>query len=202
MEWKLTVSRPTDEAPLRDTAALSERDDAELVRLARAGEAAAFDVLVKRHQRAVYRLCHRFVRHHEDASDLAQESFVKAWRGLSRFKGDAQFSTWVYRIAANACLNRVTTRRLPAAPIDQVEHVEDAHAERPGASLQRAERARAVRRAIHALPRTQRATLVLRMYHDLTHQQVADILGSSVGAVKANFFHALANLRRILGAEP
>jgi len=167
-----------------------------------AGDRAAFDVLVERHRRAVYQVCYRFVHHHEDASDLAQEVFVRAWRGLGRFKGDAAFSTWLYRIAVNACLNKVGTRRPPAAPLDLLDHLEDTAAERPGASLDRAERAEAVRRAIGCLPDKQRATLVLRIYHELSHQQIADILGSSVGAVKANFFHALGNLRRILGSEP
>jgi RNA polymerase sigma-70 factor (ECF subfamily) len=78
----------------------------------------------------------------------------------------------------------------------------DVATEDPRATLVKGERAAAVRRAIHALPRKQRATLVLRAYHDLSHKQIAEILGSSVGAVKANFFHALANLKKCLGTEP
>ena len=85
---------------------------------------------------------------------------------------------------------------------DDRDVAEPVPAERPGAALARAERARAVRRAIQALPPRQRATLILRTYHELPHQQIAQIFGTSVGAVKANFFHALGNLRKILGSEP
>ena len=180
-------------------ASLTDRD---LVTRAQAGDAAAFDALVERHRRAVYQVCYRFVHHHEDASDLAQEVLVRAWRGLGRFKGDAAFSTWLYRIAVNACLNKVSSPAVPAEPLEDSDRLEDPHAERPGADLQRAQRAAAVRRAIHALPNKQRATLVLRLYHELSHQEIADILGSSVGTVKANLFHALGNMKKILGTEP
>ena len=127
---------------------------------------------------------------------------MRAWRGLGRFKGDAAFTTWLYRIAVNACLNKVTTRAVPAEPLEDSDRFEDQRAERPGTGLRRAERAAAVRRAIRALPNKQRATLVLRLYHELSHQEIADILGSSVGTVKANLFHALGNMKKILGSEP
>ena len=78
----------------------------------------------------------------------------------------------------------------------------DTASDAPGDDLRRDERARAVRRAINALPDKQRATLILRTYHDLSHREIADMMGSSVGAVKANFFHALANLKKLLGSEP
>lgn len=198
----MTVVEPAGDRPEHPAGDLSALSDPELVARTLGGEAAAFDVIVERHRRTVYQVCYRFVRHHEDASDLAQEVFVRAWRGLSRFKGDAAFSTWLYRIAVNACLNKVSAKGLPAEPLGDSDRFEDARAERPGAELLRAERAEAVRRAIGALPNKQRATLVLRMYHELSHQQIADILGSSVGAVKANFFHALGNLKKILGNEP
>jgi RNA polymerase sigma-70 factor, ECF subfamily len=202
LEWTLTVVEPVDDGADRPEADLGGLADPELVARARQGHAAAFDVLVERHRRFVYQVCYRFVRHHEDASDLAQDVFVRAWRGLGRFKGDAAFSTWLYRIAVNACLNRVGAKAVTAEPLDDGDRFEDPRAERPWAGLHRAERAQAVRRAIHELPARQRATLVLRVYHELSHQQIADVLGSSVGAVKANFFHALGNLKKILGSEP
>ena len=135
-------------------------------------------------------------------SDLAQDVFVRAWRGLPGFKREAAFSTWLYRIAVNVCLNHVGDKRVVAEPLAHGDHVEDWRAERPGDQLLRAERAAAVRRAIDALPNKQRATVVLRLYHELSHQQIAEILGSSVGAVKANFFPALGNVRKMLGSEP
>jgi len=187
-EWTVRVVEP-------------ERDDQALVTASLAGDHAAFDAIVERHRRAIYQVCFRFVNNHEDASDLAQETFVRAWKGLANFKGQAALSTWLYRIAVNVCLNRVGARRLNVEPLDSDRYIDPA-AEPPGTDLIRQERAEAVRRAITELPEKQRATLILRTYHEMSHQEIADVLGSSVGAVKANFFHALANLKKILGSEP
>jgi len=181
---------------------LAELDDVDLVSAAVGGNREAFDVIVARHRRAVYQVCHRFVNNHEDASDLAQDAFVRAWRGMKNFKGQSALSTWLYRIAVNVCLNRVSARTVATEPIESTEQVADARIEGAQHAMIREERAVAVRKAIAELPRKQRATLILRAYHDLSHQQIADILGSSVGAVKANFFHALANLKKNLGSEP
>jgi RNA polymerase sigma-70 factor (ECF subfamily) len=181
---------------------LAELDDVDLVSAAVGGNREAFDVIVARHRRAVYQVCYRFVNNHEDASDLAQDAFVRAWRGMKNFKGQSALSTWLYRIAVNVCLNRVSARTVATEPIESTEQVADARIEGAQHAMIREERAVAVRKAIAELPRKQRATLILRAYHDLSHQQIADILGSSVGAVKANFFHALANLKKNLGSEP
>jgi RNA polymerase sigma-70 factor (ECF subfamily) len=199
--WTVTVVEPEARQAGGPDPAFDSLDDGALVAASLAGERAAFDVLVERHRRAVYQVCYRFVGNHEDASDLAQEAFVRAWRGLRSFKGQAALSTWLYRIAVNVCLNRVSTKKLDTEPLDADRFV-DTRAEDPREGLMRSERAVAVRRAIAELPNKQRATLILRTYHELSHQQIADILGSSVGAVKANFFHALANLKKILGSEP
>jgi len=172
-------------------------DDAELVKLAQAGRRDAFDAIVQRHQRRVYQLCYRFVGNHEDASDLAQDVFVRAFRALPRFKGDAAVGTWLHRIAVNVCLNRKAVKVPRFAPIEQVEPV-DVTSERADAAVLRGERAKQVRAAVARLPPKQRAALILRTYHDLPHDEIAKILGSSVGAVKANFFHALANLKRLM----
>jgi RNA polymerase sigma-70 factor (ECF subfamily) len=174
-------------------------DDPALVAAALDGQPGAFDVLVTRHQRMVYQLCFRFVPNHADAADLAQETFVRAWKGLPGFRGHAQLTTWLHRIAVNLCLNRVSARAPAHEPIEPERHV-DASQPDPRGRLLRDERARQVRRAIAALPPKQRAALVLRAYHELSHQEIADLLGSSVGAVKANVFHALGNLRRMLGS--
>lgn len=172
-------------------------DDAALVAAARAGAREAFDLLVERHRRVVYRVCYRFVNNHEDAADLAQDVFVRAYRGLAAYKGDAAFSTWIYRIAVNTSLNKVSLKAPSLEELSPERHV--SADEGPDRAVDRAEQARHVRRAIAQLPRKQRATVILRMYHELPHEQIAKILGSSVGAVKANFFHALRNLKRLLG---
>ena len=197
-EWTVTVVEP--DTPL-EPATLQDADDAALVSACLAGRKEAFDVIVERHRRAVYHLCYRFVGNHEDASDLSQETFVKAWRGLQGFKREAALSTWLYRIAVNTCLNRVQAKALPTETLDGDQFVDTTTAD-PSSGLLRDERARAVRQAIAKLPNRQRATLILRSYQDLSHREIADVLGSSVGAVKANFFHALANLKKILEHEP
>lgn len=181
---------------------LAELDDAGLVAEAATGNREAFDIIVERHRRAVYQVCYRFMNNHEDANDLAQDAFVRAWKGLKNFKGQAALSTWLYRIAVNVCLNRVSMKTAVTEPIESTEHMADARIEGAQHKMLREERAVAVRNAIASLPEKQRAALVLRTYHELSHQEIADMLGSSAGAVKANFFHALNNLKKILGTEP
>lgn len=172
-------------------------DDTALVEAAIAGDTAAFDVLVTRHRRSVYQVCYRFVNHHEDAADLTQDTFVRAWKALGAFRGQARFSTWIYRIAVNVCLNRVSLKT-PKTDVVDFDLVADQREPAPGAAIDAAERQAMVRAAVKSLPPQQRAALILRTYHELSHQEVADIVGTSVGAVKANVFHALANLRKRL----
>jgi RNA polymerase sigma-70 factor, ECF subfamily len=199
-EWRVSVIQP-DAAGHAGAKVLADLDDAGLVAECLAGRRDAFDVIVERHRRTVYHVCYRFVNNHEDASDLSQEVFVRGWRGLRNFKGQSALSTWLYRIAVNVCLNKVSAKKPATEPLG-TDRFEDTRTEDPALGLMRGERALAVRRAIAALPAKQRAALILRTYHDMSHQQIADVLGSSVGAVKANFFHALGNLKKILGSEP
>ena len=184
-------------AAVRTDGRMTAADDAELVARCRAGETAAFDVLVERHRRQVYQLCYRFAGNHEDASDLAQDTFLRAYRALGTFRGSSAFGTWLYRVAVNVCLNRKAGKRLPTEPIDEREFT-DGRADAADRQVIRKETAAVVRAAISRLPEKQRATMILRMYQELPHEEIASILGSSVGAVKANFFHALANLKKLL----
>ena len=176
---------------------LAEADDRALVEACLAGTREAFDVIVQRNQRQIYQLCYRFAGNHEDASDLAQDVFIRAYRGLAGFKGNSALATWLYRIAVNVCLNRASVKAPKLSALSAADHV-DHRVERADATLMRGERAAEVRAAIARLPNKQRATLILRVYHDLPHDQIAGILGTSVGAVKANFFHALANLKKLM----
>jgi RNA polymerase sigma-70 factor (ECF subfamily) len=178
-------------------AGLSELDEDALIEASVAGRPGAFDLIVERHRRAVYQLCYRFVGNHEDASDLAQDVFVRAYRGLRKFRGQSSLATWLHRIAVNVSLNRVGTKVPPHEPIDAHQFV-DQHAESPSDRLVRAEQAARVRAAIAQLPPKQRATLIMRLYQDMSHQEIADALGTSVGAAKANLFHALGNLKKLL----
>ncbi|MBA2302086.1 MAG: sigma-70 family RNA polymerase sigma factor [Acidobacteria bacterium] len=172
--------------------------DEELVGACVAGDRSAFDLLVGRHQRQIYKLCFRFVGNHEDASELAQDAFVRAYRALPKFERTAKFTTWLHRIAVNVCLNRLSVKRPPHEPFADVESA-PSRDERADVAVLRQERAVWVRAAVARLPQKQRATLILRAYHDLPHDEIARIMGSSVSAAKANFCHALGNLKKLLG---
>ena len=113
--------RPADARPL------AELDERALVDACLAGRAGAFDLIVERHRRAVYQLCYRFVGNHEDASDLSQDVFLRAYRGLRSFRGQSSLATWLYRIGVNVCLNRVsakTTLGKLTEPIDERQFVD------------------------------------------------------------------------------
>jgi RNA polymerase sigma-70 factor (ECF subfamily) len=184
-------------APVESIADLQAADDAMLVAAFLAGRREAFDLIVARHQRQVYLLCYRFAGNHEDAADLTQDVFVRAFRGLRGFKGRSSLATWLHRIGVSVSLNRAAIRKPPTEPIDAAQYI-DSQAADALDGLVRGERAALVRDAIRRLPPRQRATLILRVYHDLPHEEIARVLGSSVGAAKANFFHALGNLRRLV----
>src|SRR5690349_6662680 len=198
-EWKLTVTRTAAENG--SAAPLAAASDEAVVAVCREGGSEEFDIIVERHRRNIYHLCYRFVGNHEDASDLAQDVFIRAYRGLRTFKGQASLGTWLYRIGVNVCLTKVSAKER-SAPLDPLLSAGAARlasqGETAAEAVLRGERAAQVRAAIARLPKKQRAALVLRIYHDLPHEQIAGILGSSVGAVKANFFHALNNLKKLL----
>jgi len=197
----ISASKPVTESRRQESPdALAELDDRSLVLAFQSGRREAFDEIVVRHRRPVYLLCLRFVRNHEDASDLAQDVFVRAFKGLRKFKGDASLATWLYRISVNVCLNRVAIRKPPTAPLDAAAEI-DARSPDALNELLRGERATALQAAIEKLPPKQRATLMLRVYQECSHEEIATSLGSTVGAVKANFFHALGNLRRMLNTK-
>ena len=179
---------------------LSALDERALVEACLANRPGAFDLIVERHRRSVYQLCYRFVGNHEDASDLSQDVFLRAYRGLRNFRGHSSLATWLYRIGVNVCLNRVSAKAPLGKLTESIDEREfaDVRAESVSERMLRDERGARVREAIARLPRKQRATLILRMYREMPHQEIADVLGSSVGAVKANFFHALGNLKKLL----
>jgi RNA polymerase sigma-70 factor (ECF subfamily) len=163
-------------------------DEGVLVAACQRGEREAFDKIVERHQRSVYRLCFRFVNNHEDADDLVQEVFIKAFRGIRRFRCDSSLSTWLYRIAVNACLSFRASKRPPTEELK-----EDVGVTAPDVltRIERNERSRRIQEAMKRLPNKQRTTLVLKMFHELKHEDVARIMGTTIGTAKANHFHAL-----------
>ena len=188
----LLLSEAVGEGPAR------REDEWEAIAACKRGEREAFGRLVERYQRPIYRLCYRYTGNHEDANDMAQEAFLRAYRAIGRFRGESAFATWLYRIAVNACLNFRAARRPPADELP-----EDLPDPAPPSMerLAQLERERRVRDAVIRLPEKQRATIILKVYEELTHEEVAAVLGASVGTVKANLFHALRNLRKLMTGE-
>ena len=170
--------------------------DEELVAAFRAGDGPAFERLVERHMRGIYNLAWRLTGSHDEADDLAQETFIRAHRALGRFRGESRLSTWLSRITINLARNR----RRRSLPLDAIAEPVDP---RPGAltALLDGESRAQLRQAIAALPRRQRQTLLLRAGRGLAYAEIADLLGVSLGTAKANFFHAVRGLLRRLRPE-
>lgn len=192
----LFMSQLADRSEARDAIRLEE---SAAIDACLAGDASAFDVLVLRHQKSIQRVCYRFTGNAEDAADLTQEVFVKAYRSLPKFRGTSAFSTWLYRIAVNACLSFKAARKNRTEEWDE-DH--DVVAEGPGVEEMVDARMSAdhVRRALDTLPERQRLTVIMKVLEERTHAEVAEILGSNVGTVKANLFFAIRNLRKQLAA--
>jgi len=177
----------------------------ELVRRAKAGGQDAFEQLVLDAQDRVYALALRMTGDREEAADLAQEAFLKAWQGLPSFLGDSSFSTWLYRLTANVCIDHLR-RRKRRAGVEAAVPLEDALSRRepddpaqdPQRLLERAELGRAVSRGLDALPGHHREILVLRELCALSYQEISDKLGLDLGTVKSRIARARLALRKIL----
>jgi len=168
----------------------------ELLEGLRQGKASAFEELVRCHGRQIYRVAFRFFQNRVDAEEIVQEVFVRAHRELSRFRGGARLGTWLYRITVNACLDwkrRLGTRREVAFDLaaGEVAGMPDPLAR--AASREFADRVSA---AMDELPPRQRAILILRIHEELTLQEIAEVMDSPLGTVKANYHHALVKVRR------
>lgn len=181
------------------------RTDEELVTSAVAGDLDSFNQLVARWERPIYALAYRTLRREEDARDVVQEAFLRAYRGLPGFKGQAKFSSWLYRITLNLCRDWI--RRERRAPVVQVAEgtdpidLADAQAA-PGESVEdlvaRREMSDAVSKAMADLPEEQRAAILLKEYHGLTFQEIADMLDCPLSTVKTRLYQGLSVLRRRL----
>ncbi len=172
-------------------------DEPALVDASRRGDSGAFASLVARHQRMIHALTYRMTGSEADAADLAQDAFVQAWRRLESFRSEARFSSWLYRIAMNLCLN---WRAREAREIRARQHwVETADAGAPPAGL--SERRTAwVQEALLRLPAKQRAAVILTLYDGMKHAEAARVLGCSEATVSWRVFAAKTRLKRWISA--
>jgi RNA polymerase sigma-70 factor (ECF subfamily) len=181
--------------------------DEELVARAQRGDADSFNRLVLRWERPVYALAYRVLGRPEDARDVCQEAFLRAFRALPRFKGEAKFSSWLYRIALNLCHDWM--RRQRRAPVSQmpegVDQGELAAEQGPSESVEtlvaRRELSAVVEAAMARLPEEQRTAIVLKEYHGMTFQEIADLQGCPLSTVKTRLYQGLAVLRRQLETQ-
>jgi len=178
--------------------------DEELVARSVSGDTESFNELILRWERPIYALAYRTIGREEDARDVCQETFLRAFRALPGFRGQAKFSSWLYRIALNLC--RDWMRRERRAPIVQVPEDSDpmelAAAVEPSESIEdlvaRRDLTRIVERVMARLPEEQRTAIVLKEYHGLTFQEIADLVGCPLSTVKTRLYQGLTVLRREL----
>jgi RNA polymerase sigma-70 factor, ECF subfamily len=178
--------------------------DEELVARSRGGDLDSFNQLVLRWERPIYALAYRVIGREEDARDVAQETFLRAFRALGGFRGQAKFSSWLYRITLNLCRDWIRReRRAPMAQAPEgVDLIELAAEAEPAESIEelvaRRQLGRAVARAMAGLPEEQRTAIVLKEYHGLTFQEIADLLDCPLSTVKTRMYQGLTVLRREL----
>jgi RNA polymerase sigma-70 factor, ECF subfamily len=178
--------------------------DEELVARTLGGDADSFNELIHRWERPIYALAYRQIGREEDARDVCQDTFLRAYRALHGFRGQAKFSSWLYRIAINLC--RDWMRRERRTPVVQAPEDMDlmdlAAAREPSESIEdrvgRHDLTRAVERAMALLPEEQRTAIVLKEYQGLTFQEIADLLGCPLSTVKTRLYQGLTVLRREL----
>ena len=172
-------------------------EDHQLVERSRAGDVAAFEELVKRHQSRAYAIAYRLLGNREDAQEVAQEAFARAYFRLAEFRGTAQFRTWLYRILVNLATD-LLRRRKPEGPIEEAVSKTASTAENPGESLDRQELRQNIEKALEGLPADLRAVIVLRELEGLSYAEIARVIRRPVGTVMSRLFHGRRRLQQSL----
>jgi len=179
---------------------MTDRDiDQQLVERVQRGDKAAFDLLVSKYQRKIFRLLSRLIRDQAEIEDIAQEAFIKAYRALPNFRGDSAFYTWLYRIAINTAKNHLVSqgRRAPttteadieeAETFDDGDHLRDLNT--PESMLLSKQVGEAVNRAIDQLPEDLRTAIVLREIEGLSYEEIAESMSCPIGTVRSRIFRA------------
>jgi RNA polymerase sigma-70 factor, ECF subfamily len=188
-------------------ASLMTRTDEELVALSMRGDTESFDQLILRWERPIYALAYRVIGREEEARDVVQETFLRAYRGIGNFRGQAKFSSWIYLIALNLCRDWIRKeRRTPISPVPEGVDLAEMAAERgPAESIEelvaRHDLSRVVAKAMEQLPEEQRTAIILKEYHGMTFQEIADLQGCPLSTVKTRLYQGLIVLRRRLQQE-
>jgi len=184
-----------------------ETTDAQLVRRVQKGDKGAFDVLVLKYQHKIVNLVLRYVRDQDQAMDIAQEAFLKAYRALPRFRGDSAFYTWLYRIAVNTAKNHLAAQRRRPLDIEldlQDSEQYDLHAklketDTPEGLTLSQELNETVQRAIAALPEDLRTAIILREIEGMSYEEIAQTMECPVGTVRSRIFRARDAIGKKIG---
>jgi RNA polymerase sigma-70 factor (ECF subfamily) len=174
-----------------------EGNDTDAVRAAQGGDAAAFAALVKRHQQRALAVAIGILRHGEDARDACQEAFLRAFRGLDRFDHEAQFSTWLYRIVVNVCLDRLRAKSAGVVALDDVAATL-AGDDDPSRAVDGHQLGDRITAALDQLSEKHRTALVLREVQGLSYQEIAEAMHCSIGTVMSRLFHARKRMQQLL----
>jgi len=177
--------------------------ESDLVEKSRRGDTRAFDRLITLHRERIYMIACHILRNDEDALDVTQETFLRAWKNLARFDGTAALGSWLARIASNAAIDLIRRRQshpqteFESAPmaIDAASRTTPSRPDRPGESLDRAEMRERFQRALGTLSPEHRAVIVLKEIEDLSYQEIADSVGCSIGTVMSRLFYARKKLQ-------
>ncbi len=186
------------------------REEAVLIRAFCGGDKAAFDSLVLKHKDRVFNLCYRLLGDYEEANDSAQETFIKVYGSLKKFRFESAFSTWLYRIAVNTCKNKLKSsafrQKRKMVPLDNPvlgnrtpsnREIQD-ESQSPAMELEKKERMKVIQEAINALPPEQKEVVTLRDIEGFSYEEVAEITGFNLGTVKSRLARARQDLRKKL----
>jgi len=181
---------------------MEQLSDLELIQEVRNGNRQAFTQLMRRYQQKVYWVARRLVGSHAEAEDVAQEVFIKAYLALGDFRGDSSFFTWLYRIAVNLSLNTLRKQQVMSylRQSDILERILPAQ-ENPADELELKETVLRFQQAIASLPEKQKAVFVMRYYDEMSYEEISHVLKTSVGGLKANYFHALKKVQEYMKNE-
>jgi RNA polymerase sigma-70 factor (ECF subfamily) len=174
--------------------------ESQLVARAQDGELPAFEELVRRYQREVYGLACRIVSDSEEAKDMTQQAFLQAFVHIKSFRQDAQFRTWLFRIAINQCYNYLKSRKKFGDPVD-MDEVILAGNDSPETDLVSQDQRERLYEALKKLPAKQRAVITLKVEQGLSYQEISQILGGTAGAARVNYCQALKTLKKYLVSE-
>lgn len=171
-------------------------DDEKLIADFKAGDKKSFNKIVLKYQKMVYNITRKMVINHDDADEITQNVFIKLYKTLNKFKGESKLSTYLYRISINMSLNYLKKRKLIQnkfnTSIDEKEIFDRTDALK---KIETNEKENFIRKAIENLPPQQRTVFILRFYENLSYEEISEILGTSIGGLKANFYHATKNLK-------